>query len=68
MAFSKALESVPYGLWKLSKSTGKAAWIAGTTFLVLVVPLIIAMDQEAQIVEAETQALNALTGAPAKSS
>eukprot|EP01018_Ginkgo_biloba_P008131 Gb_19761 [translate_table: standard] len=36
---------------KLLQSTGKASWITGTTFLVLVVPLIIEMDQEQQMVE-----------------
>jgi import receptor subunit TOM22 len=47
---------------------GKAGWIAGTTFLILVVPLIIEMDREQQLVEFESQQLNALTGsaAPAK--
>jgi len=29
-------------------STGKAAWIAGASFLVLVVPLIVQMDRNAQ--------------------
>ncbi|OMO69876.1 hypothetical protein COLO4_28885 [Corchorus olitorius] len=29
---------------KLIYNTGKAAWIAGTTFFILVVPLIIEMD------------------------
>lgn len=43
-------------------NTGKAAWIAGTTFIVLVVPLIIEMDREQQLVDFEKQQLNALTG------
>ncbi|GMI85737.1 hypothetical protein HRI_002243000 [Hibiscus trionum] len=48
---------------KLIRSTGKAAWIAGTTFLILVVPLIIEMDREQQFNELELQQAN-LLGAP----
>lgn len=48
---------------KLLRSTGKAAWIAGTTFLVLVVPLIIEMDREQQLNDLELQQ-HALLGAP----
>jgi import receptor subunit TOM22 len=48
---------------KLLWSTGKAAWIAGTTFLVLVVPLIIEMDREQQMVDLESQQAG-LLGAP----
>ncbi|TVU27209.1 hypothetical protein EJB05_29805, partial [Eragrostis curvula] len=48
---------------KLLKSTGKAAWIAGTTFLVLVVPLIIEMDREQQLNDLELQQ-HALLGGP----
>ncbi|KAJ7542646.1 hypothetical protein O6H91_09G005200 [Diphasiastrum complanatum] len=49
---------------KLLWSTGKAAWIAGTTFLVLVVPLIIEMDREQQMVELESQQATLLGAAP----
>ncbi|XP_059297894.1 mitochondrial import receptor subunit TOM9-2 isoform X2 [Lycium ferocissimum] len=48
---------------KLLKSTGKAAWIAGTTFLILVVPLIIEMDRDAQLTELEMQQAS-LLGTP----
>ncbi|VAI75038.1 unnamed protein product [Triticum turgidum subsp. durum] len=48
---------------KLLQSTGKAAWIAGTTFLVLVVPLIIEMDREQQMVDLDLQQ-QALLGSP----
>ncbi|KAB1219341.1 Mitochondrial import receptor subunit TOM9-2 [Morella rubra] len=40
---------------KLLRSTGRAAWIAGTTFLILVVPLIIEMDREQQFSDLELQ-------------
>ena len=46
---------------KLFASTGKAAWIVSTTFLVLVVPLIIETDREQQLVELEQQQMGVLT-------
>lgn len=48
--------------WKLTKATGRAAWIAGTIVLILAVPLIVEMDREAQVMELENQQLGALTG------
>ncbi|PON44369.1 Mitochondrial outer membrane translocase complex, subunit Tom [Parasponia andersonii] len=51
---------------KLLKSTSKAAWIAGTTFLVLVVPLIIEMDREQQLSDLELQQAS-LLGTPSSS-
>ncbi|KAF8392803.1 hypothetical protein HHK36_021040 [Tetracentron sinense] len=48
---------------KLLKSTGRAAWIAGTTLLILVVPLIIEMDREQQMNELELQQAS-LLGTP----
>ncbi|XP_057427960.1 mitochondrial import receptor subunit TOM9-2 [Lotus japonicus] len=48
---------------KLLKSTGKAAWIVGTSFLILVVPLIIEMDREQQLNDLELQQAS-LLGTP----
>ncbi|KAL5713722.1 Mitochondrial import receptor subunit TOM22 [Ranunculus cassubicifolius] len=38
---------------RLYQSTGKATWYLGTTVLILVVPLIIVMDREQQLLEME---------------
>lgn len=59
----RAASDVAFVAKKLFKSTGKAAWIAGTTFLILVVPLIIEMDRDAQLTELEMQQAS-LLGAP----
>lgn len=56
-----ALTSASYVTWKLTRSTGKAAWIAATSLLVLAVPLIIEMDRESQLLDFENQQLGALT-------
>ncbi|KAI5077057.1 hypothetical protein GOP47_0009122 [Adiantum capillus-veneris] len=50
---------------KLLLSTGKAAWIAGTSVLVLVVPLIIELDRDAQLAELEGHQAT-LLGAPSQ--
>ncbi|KAJ4722797.1 mitochondrial import receptor subunit TOM9-2-like [Melia azedarach] len=64
VAYTKRTASdATYVSKKLLKSTGKAAWIAGTTFLILVVPLIIEMDREQQFNDLELQQ-QSLLGAP----
>lgn len=57
-----------YCLKRLALSFGKATWIATTTLLVVVVPLIIEMDREQQLIDLEKEQLNVLTspGAVAK--
>ncbi|KAL3690952.1 hypothetical protein R1sor_004603 [Riccia sorocarpa] len=59
----RALSNTARFSQKLLWSTGKAAWIAGTSFLVFVVPLIIEMDREQQMVDLESQSAG-LLGAP----
>lgn len=46
-------------------STKKAAWTISTTFVVLVVPLILSMDRESQS-EEQASAMHALTGGEKK--
>ncbi len=60
--FQGAVSSARTVAWKLAKSTGRAGWITATCCLVLLVPLIIEMDREQQLVEFENQQLGALTG------
>ena len=57
-------DNVSYVSWRLTKSTGKAAWIAGTTLLILAVPLVVEMDREQALAEIENNQLGALTGGP----
>ncbi|KAF8730731.1 hypothetical protein HU200_016593 [Digitaria exilis] len=38
---------------KLLRSVGKAAWIAGTTFIVLGIPLLFALEKEAAYIQME---------------
>jgi import receptor subunit TOM22 len=47
---------------KLLFATGRAAWVTGTSLLVLVVPLIIEMDREQQLTEMESQQMGVLAG------
>ncbi|KAK7815164.1 mitochondrial import receptor subunit tom9-2 [Quercus suber] len=49
---------------KLLRSTGKAEWIADTTFLILAVPLIIEMDRDQHLTEIELQNASLLGTAP----
>lgn len=46
------------------KSSKKAAWTISTTFIVLVVPLIICMDRDGQQADAESQNFALTGGAP----
>ncbi|CAL5416548.1 unnamed protein product [Camellia sinensis] len=59
----QAASEAAYVTKHLLKSTGKAAWIAGTTFIILVVPLIIEMDREQQLNDLELQQAS-LLGTP----
>ncbi|CDY18202.1 hypothetical protein F2Q70_00019323 [Brassica cretica] len=49
---------------KLLRSTGKAAWIAGTTFLILVVPLFIQAERDQMLGEIEFQQASILGPPP----
>ena len=51
---------------RLLNSFKKAAWITSTTVLVLLVPLIIELDREQQILDMEKEHLNVLTAPAAK--
>lgn len=50
---------------KLLLHTGKAAWIFGTTMIVVALPLIIEMDREQQLMEMENQQMGVLSGGAA---
>ncbi|MEW5306967.1 MAG: hypothetical protein WDW38_005852 [Sanguina aurantia] len=47
---------------KLFASFKRAAWITSTSLLILLVPLIIEMDREQQMMDMEKEQLNVLTG------
>ena len=53
--------TLQYAAKRLFASFKKAAWIASTTTLILLVPLIIEMDREAQITEMEKNEMSVLT-------
>lgn len=61
MTFSDMFEKTFYAGKKLLVSTGKAAWILGTSFLIIVLPVIVEMDREAIAQEFENQQLGVLT-------
>jgi import receptor subunit TOM22 len=50
-----------YAAKRLALSVGKAAWLASTTVLVLLLPLVIEMDREQQLVDMEKEQMNVLT-------
>lgn len=64
LTLPQAVSTAGYASRKLFTSFKKAAWIASTTVLVLLVPLIIEMDREQQLLEMEKEQMNVLTGGP----
>ena len=60
--FADGLAYGTYCLKRLALSTGKAAWILGTSFLVVVLPLMVEMDRDQQSLELENQQIGVLTG------
>lgn len=61
-AIQKFVPQATYASKRLFTSFKKAAWIASTTVLVLLVPLIIEMDREQQILDMEKEQISVLTG------
>ena len=61
-AWNEALNNTTYVAYRLWKSTGNAFWISATTFLVVVMPLILEMDKDQSMSDFENQQLGALTG------
>jgi import receptor subunit TOM22 len=55
--------TLSYAAKRVFASFKKASWIAATTTLILLVPLIIEMDREAQITEMEKNEMSVLTKA-----
>lgn len=51
----------PYYAKRLAFSTGKAVWIAATSFVVLFLPLIVELDREQTMIDMEKDQLNVLT-------
>ncbi len=62
---ASATEVATYAGKRLALSFGKALWLATTTTLVLVLPLVIEMDREQQLVDMEKEQMGVLTGAKA---
>lgn len=59
---ASAVEIATYSAKRLALSMGKALWLASTTVLVLVLPLVIEMDREQQLVDMEKEQMGVLTG------
>jgi import receptor subunit TOM22 len=55
-------EVTHYAAKRLAISFGRALWLASTTVLVLVLPLVIEMDREQQLVDMEKEQMGVLTG------
>jgi import receptor subunit TOM22 len=58
-------EIATYSGKRLAVSFGKALWYASTTVLVLILPLVIEMDREQQLLDMEKEQMGVLTGAKA---
>ncbi|KAK9816202.1 hypothetical protein WJX74_003124 [Apatococcus lobatus] len=61
-SWNDTFNDTSYVAYKLFKSTGNAFWITATTFLVVVMPLIVEMDKDQSMSDFENQQLGALTG------